>query len=172
MKRIYPLLKSWVPFLILFAVMLFIRTNVGQAAYIPSASMAPTLQVHDVLIIDKMVKPDKLEFGDIVVFTPPEENNIDKRLIKRLIGLPGDIIEVREGHLYVNETQVEEGYIKEPMNYRFGPVTVPEEHFLFLGDNRNESSDSHIWLNPFVSYDSIIGRAVLRIFPFNQMDSI
>nr|WP_150959565.1 signal peptidase I [Aneurinibacillus sp. XH2] len=172
MQRITRLMKSWMPFVLLLGIMLFVRTNVGQAAYIPSESMLPTLNVHDILIIDKTVKPDKLKFGDIVVFYPPDEAQLDKKLIKRLIGLPGDTIEITEGKLYRNGVKVEESYIKESMQYYFGPVTVPDEHYLFLGDNRNESLDSHLWSNPFVESKRIIGRAVFRIFPFDQIESI
>ncbi|GIP33802.1 signal peptidase I [Paenibacillus sp. J2TS4] len=172
MNRIFRLAKSWAPFLLLLGALFFVRTNVGQAAYIPSESMLPTLQVHDILIIDKTVKPDQLQFGDIVVFHPPAEANLDKKLIKRLIGLPGDEIEITDGQLYRNGVKVEESYVKESMKYGFGPITVPEDHYLFLGDNRNESLDSHLWSNPFVDSKKIIGRAVYRIFPFNQITSI
>lgn len=172
MQRLWKGLKGWLPFAVLFAVLLFVKVNVGQAAYIPSGSMIPTLKIHDVLIIDKMVKPSGLRFGDIVVFHPPKDASAEKILIKRLIGLPGDIIEISGGRLLRNGEAVEESYIREAMDYQYGPVQVPEGEFLFLGDNRNESYDSHLWPTPFVPKESIIGRAVYRIFPFNHMQGI
>jgi signal peptidase I len=149
-----------------------VKTNVGQAAYIPTKSMLPTLKVHDLLIIDKMVMPQDLQRGDIVVFTPPSESNLRKILIKRLIGMPGDRIEIRKGKLFRNGEVVDENYIKEPMKYRMKEFIVPEGRLFFLGDNRNISNDAHVWANPFVDYDSVIGKAVLRIFPFDSIQSM
>src|SRR5690606_960916 len=123
----------------------------------------------DVLIINKMVKPKQLEFGDIVVFTPPEDANTEKTLIKRLIGLPGDRIAVFAGELYRNGLKIEETYLKEPMRYDFQEIVVPDGTYFFLGDNRNESYDSHVWPTPFVDEANIIGRAVYRVYPFKQM---
>jgi signal peptidase I len=150
----------------------FVKTNVGQAAYIPTKSMLPTLKVHDLLIIDKMVLAQDLKRGDIVVFTPPPESNLRKILIKRLIGMPGDRIEIRRGKLFRNGETVEEDYIKEPMKYRMKEFIVPEGKLFFLGDNRNISNDGHIWANPFVDYESVIGKAVFRIFPFDAIESM
>jgi signal peptidase I len=77
--------------------------------------------------------------------------------------LPGDTIHIREGTLYRNGEKVIERYTKEPMRYDFGPVTVPRDKFFFLGDNRNESFDSHLWVTPFVEKDKIIGKVIWQI---------
>jgi signal peptidase I len=116
--------------------------------------------------------PKDLQRGDIVVFTPPPESNLRKILIKRLIGMPGDRIEIRRGKLFRNGETVEEDYIKEPMKYRMKEFVVPEGKLFFLGDNRNISNDGHIWANPFVDYESVIGKAVFRVFPFDAMESM
>ncbi|WNQ09793.1 signal peptidase I [Paenibacillus aurantius] len=172
MSRAIRKAKPYLAYALFLAFLLFVKANVGQAAYIPSGSMIPTLNIHDVLIIDKMVKPEDLKFGDIVVFQPPEELNLDKILIKRLIGLPGDTIEVRDGKLYRNGKAVEEPYLNETMTYRMAKVVVPEGSYFFLGDNRNRSNDSHLWPTPFVPASSIIGKAVYRVFPFNHMEGV
>ncbi|MGZ4031125.1 MAG: signal peptidase I [Tumebacillaceae bacterium] len=169
-KKIF---SDWWASVVVALVFLFIHFFVGEAAYIPSESMVPTLQVHDVLAIDKITKPNHLKDGEIVVFHPPVEGQEKESFIKRLIGVGGDTIEIRDGKLYRNGKAVDEPYIAEPMNYVYGPITVPEGKFFFLGDNRNNSFDSHLWPNgPFVSPDAIVGRAVFRMYPFNEMGTM
>jgi signal peptidase I len=159
----------------LSAVLAFgIRSFVAEARYIPSGSMLPTLQINDRLIIDKISynfrSPDR---GDIIVFSPTDalkQQKFKDAFIKRLIGLPGDKVEVKEGKVYVNNQPLKENYIEEKPNYNFGPVTVPPNQFLVLGDNRNNSYDSHYW--GFVPRDRIIGRAVVRFWPPNRVGEI
>jgi signal peptidase I len=160
----------------LSAVLAFgIRSFVAEARYIPSGSMLPTLQINDRLIIDKISynfrNPDR---GDIIVFNPTDtlkQQNFKDAFIKRLIGLPGDKVEVKEGRVYVNNQPLnQENYIEDKPNYTFGPVTVPPNQFLVLGDNRNNSYDSHYW--GFVPRDRIIGRAVVRFWPPNRVGEI
>ncbi|CAM4453233.1 signal peptidase I [Paenibacillus tarimensis] len=156
-------LKEWVPVLALALILsLTIRSYVAEAMEVPTGSMLPTIQIHDRLVVEKLPWDVKLSFQDIVVFYPPVANE-DKRYVKRLIGLPGDTIEVKDGTLYRNGTAVEEPYIMEPMQYTFGPVEVPEDHYLFLGDNRNDSFDSHLWDTPFVSRDALVGKVLFDI---------
>ena len=148
-----------------------IRTFVAEARYIPSSSMEPTLQINDRLIIEKVSyhfhKPER---GDIVVFSPTaalKAQNFHDAFIKRVIGLPGDKVEVKNGLVYVNGKVLAENYIAEQPNYAFGPVTVPPDQYLVLGDNRNNSYDSHAW--GFVPRENLIGRAVVRFWPFNRL---
>ncbi|HEY9891015.1 MAG TPA: signal peptidase I [Candidatus Sericytochromatia bacterium] len=159
----------------LSAVLAFgIRSFVAEARYIPSGSMLPTLQINDRLIIDKISynfrNPDR---GDIIVFNPTDtlkQQNFKDAFIKRLIGLPGDKVEVKEGRVYVNNQPLKENYIEEKPNYNFGPVTVLPNQYLVLGDNRNNSYDSHYWGS--VPRDRIIGRAVVRFWPLNRVGEI
>lgn len=172
-KYVLSLLKEWVP-TIAFAIIiaLVVNTYVAQAMMVPTGSMLPTIQLQDELIVEKMKPLTNFEFGDIVVFWPPIEGNED-RYVKRLIGLPGDTIEVKDGALYRNGAKVDEPYIQAPMTYTFHQVTVPEGKYFFLGDNRNDSYDSHLWpATPFVAEKDIIGKAVFRIFPLSQMGTI
>jgi len=177
-----------------------IRTFVAEARYIPSGSMLPTLQINDRLIIDKVSyhfqKPQR---GDIVVFMPPDEASLclgaspiskskdflnpsstetpqvktpklKDAFIKRVIGLPGDKVQVKGKKVYINDKLIQEKYIEDAPNYEFGPITVPNNSYLVLGDNRNNSCDSHFW--GYVPHDNIIGRAVVRFWPMNRVGGI
>ncbi|MEM8643201.1 MAG: signal peptidase I, partial [Cyanobacteria bacterium P01_G01_bin.54] len=87
--------------------------------------------------------------------------------IKRIVGLPGETVEVKEGTVYIDSEPLAENYLEESPKYSFGPTNVPEESYLVLGDNRNESCDSHVWGT--VPEQQIIGRTVVRFFPFNRL---
>ncbi len=151
-----------------------IRTFVAEARYIPSSSMEPTLQINDRLIIEKMTyRFQKPERGDVIVFNATEAlqaQNFNGAFIKRVIGLPGDTVTVRNGKVMVNGNILREFYIKEDPQYNYGPVTVPENEYLVLGDNRNNSYDSHYW--GFVPREKIIGRAFVRFWPFPRIGAI
>ncbi|MGA1475323.1 MAG: signal peptidase I, partial [Prochlorothrix sp.] len=134
----------------LSAVLAFgIRTFVAEARYIPSSSMLPTLQINDRLIVDKVVyRFTDPQRGDIVVFNPTDAllaQNFRDAFIKRIIGLPGDVVEVYGGTVYVNGQALEENYIQDAPDYVYGPETVPADQYLVLGDNRNNSYDGHSW---------------------------
>ena len=153
-----------------------IRTFVAEARWIPSESMVPTLQKYDKLIVDKLsyhfTDPQR---GEIVVFSPTEnikkENpNLKDAFIKRIVGLPGDKVEVRGQRVYINDQPLQEQYIEAAPQYQYGPVTVPADSYLVLGDNRNNSYDSHFW--GFVPRDHIIGRAIVRFWPPNRIGEI
>jgi signal peptidase I len=151
-----------------------IRTFVAEARYIPSSSMENTLEINDRLLIEKISyhfrQPSR---GDIVVFSPTEklrEQNFKDAFIKRVIGLPGETVEVKGGRVYVNNQPLREKYIKESPQYDYGPVIVPNDQYLVLGDNRNNSYDSHYW--GFVPQDNIIGRAAVRFWPINRVGEI
>lgn len=151
-----------------------IRGFVAEARYIPSGSMLPTLQINDRLIIDKITYNFRTpERGDIVVFSPTDAlkaQNFKDAFIKRVIGLPGDKVEVKGERVYVNDQPLRENYIEDKPNYSFGPVTVPANQYLVLGDNRNNSYDSHYW--GYVPRDKIIGRAIVRFWPLNRVGEL
>eukprot|EP00184_Porphyridium_aerugineum_P006464 CAMPEP_0184695536 /NCGR_PEP_ID=MMETSP0313-20130426/3145_1 /TAXON_ID=2792 /ORGANISM="Porphyridium aerugineum, Strain SAG 1380-2" /LENGTH=250 /DNA_ID=CAMNT_0027154017 /DNA_START=211 /DNA_END=963 /DNA_ORIENTATION=+ len=155
-----------------FAVALVIRQFVVEPRYIPSLSMFPTFEVGDQLAVEKvsrLVRP--YERGDVVVFKPPPslvERGYLKSdaFIKRIVAVGGDKVSIQNGKLVVNGTPVDEPYIAESPLYDWGPQTVPEDQVMVLGDNRNNSYDSHLW--GFLPRDNIIGRAVLRYWPFTR----
>ncbi|MBQ7606954.1 MAG: signal peptidase I [Desulfovibrionaceae bacterium] len=145
------------------ALALLLRTFVIQAFKIPSESMLTTLLVGDQLLANKFVYGMKIPFthmyiyrgaeperGDIIIFEYPEDPDID--FIKRVIGVPGDVIEVRDKQLYRNGSPVKEDYIRftEPdmilaKRDNFGPITVKENEYFVMGDNRDNSHDSRFW---------------------------
>lgn len=152
-----------------------IRHFVAEARYIPSGSMEPTLEINDRLVVEKVSYYFNLpERGDIVVFWPPESlfppGKRRDAFIKRVIGLPGDTVEVRNGQVIVDGEVLQEDYIKAPPNYQWGPETVPAESYLVLGDNRNSSYDSHAW--GYVPRENIIGRAVVRFWPPDRLGGL
>ncbi|WCK52970.1 signal peptidase I [Aneurinibacillus sp. Ricciae_BoGa-3] len=164
-------IKEWGSTIIIAVVLSVVcRTYIAEAVVVPTGSMLPTVQLQDRLIVNKMMNPDNLKDGDVVVFYPPL-SGIEKneRYIKRLIGKGGETIEIKDHTLFRNGKKVDEPYLSEPMNYNYGPVTVPKGKFFFLGDNRNESYDSHLWPSPFVDKDKIIGKAEVTYFPFSDM---
>jgi signal peptidase I len=146
-----------------------IRQIVAEARYIPSESMLPTLEVNDRLIVEKVsYRFSNPQRGDIVVFWPTdrlkqENPSMKDAFIKRVIGLPGETIEVRGGRVYVNGQALRENYIAAEPEYQWGPEVVPEDSYLVLGDNRNNSYDSHFW--GYVPRENIIGRAAVRFWP-------
>jgi len=152
------------------ALALGLHRFVAEVRYIPSESMAPTLQVGDRLIVEKLSYEFHLpQRGDIIVFQAPAElksQNLHDDLIKRIIGLPGDVMQVKAGQVLINGKAIVETYMQTPPNYLYGPVTVPAGQYFVLGDNRNHSYDSHLW--GFVPREKIIGNAALRIAPLNQ----
>ncbi|CAM4483398.1 signal peptidase I [Paenibacillus typhae] len=157
-------LKQWLPSIALGVILsLFIRSYVAEAMRVPTDSMVPTIEVNDRLFVEKLLWLTTLEHGDIVVFYPPVPGEEEKRYVKRLIGLPGDTIEIKEGVLYRNGSKVDEPYLKESMTYTFGPVTVPDEHYFFLGDNRNVSYDAHLWPTPFVAKEQLVGKVLADV---------
>ncbi len=151
-----------------------IRTFIAEARYIPSGSMLPTLQINDRLIIDKISYDfSNPKRGDIVVFNPTktlEAENFHEAFIKRVIGLPGDKVKVKNGKVYVNNLPIKENYLEARPDYQWGPVVVPVNSYLVLGDNRNDSYDSHYW--GFVPRQNIIGKAMFRFWPFNRIGDI
>ncbi len=152
---------------------LLIRTFVAEPRYIPSDSMLPTLQLGDRLVVEKVsyrFRPPAT--GDIIVFEPPEQLQLlgyakDQAFIKRIIGEPGQIVSIDNGKVYLNSQPLQEDYIAEPPNYQWGPQRVPEEEFFVMGDNRNDSNDSHIW--GYLPRKNIIGRARFRFWPLNRI---
>ena len=126
--------------------------------------MENTIMTHDRLIALRTAywfsEPKR---GDIVVFHYPD--NEEELYIKRVIGTPGDIVEGKDGIVYVNGEALEEPYIKEPAEEDFGPYKVPKESYFMLGDNRNHSGDSRDWENTYVKKNKILGKAFLRYYP-------
>ncbi|VXD23075.1 signal peptidase I [Planktothrix paucivesiculata] len=155
---------------------LLIRTFVAEPRFIPSDSMFPTLEIGDRLVIEKVsYYLDSPQSGDIIVFTPPSQlqeigYGADQAFIKRIIGKPGQTIEVKNGRVYIDNEPQFERYIAEEPHYQLPPVKVPENSYFVMGDNRNDSNDSHVW--GFLPQENIIGRAVFRFWPIERFGGV
>lgn len=163
--------KEWVmPIIcaigIVFLLNKFIFINVSLP---PSGSMIPTLNDNDRLIATRIWNEDDIKRGDILVFNSKELNN--KMLIKRVIGLPGDHIEIDNGVVKVNGTELKEDYVKNNKSYD-GIFDVPDNKIFFLGDNRSGSYDSRHWENPYIDKSDIEGKAQFRYYPIKDFKLI
>ncbi len=176
-SRRWGMARQLLPLLLWVGVALLLRWQVMEPRWIPSGSMLPTLQLEDRILVEKL-RPrlaQALPHGAIVVFRPPDPllaAGYDPRaaLIKRVVGVPGDVIEVAAGELLRNGAAVSEPWRIEPINYELPPLTVPPGHLLVMGDNRNASLDSHLW-GP-LPVDHVIGTAVFRYWPLRQLGPI
>jgi signal peptidase I len=147
-----------------------IRPFVVEAFYVPSESMVPTLEVSDRVLVNKFIyyfaEPER---GHIVVFEVETTSGAEEHLVKRVVGLPGDEIAVREGVLLVNGVPQKEPYLNPalPDQSSFGPIEVPPEHVFVMGDNRSRSADSR-FIGP-VPETEIAGKVILRVWPPNRL---
>ena len=135
-------------------------------AKIPSPSMENTIMTGDRIFGNRLayVLGDRQRF-DIVIFRYPDDES--QLFIKRIIGLPGETVEIIDGKVYIDgsETPLDDSFTPETPTGNYGPYTVPENCYFMLGDNRNNSKDSRFWQNTFVERDAILGKAVLKYFP-------
>ena len=166
---------------------LFIRTFVVQAFKIPSGSMKETLQIGDHILVNKFIYGVKLPFlgttlipikkpqrDDIIVFKYPENPKLD--FIKRVVGVEGDVIEMRDKRLFVNHEPYERSWAVYKDSYiipggfnkrdNFGPITVPKDSLFVLGDNRDNSKDSRFW--GFVNLKAVKGKAFMIYWSWNK----
>jgi signal peptidase I len=156
------LIETLILTLVIFILIRFAVQNFRIEGY----SMEPNFHDGQFLIVNKliyMLRPP--ERGDVIVFIPP--NNTTRDFIKRVIGLPGDRVEIANGKVYVNGEMLDEPYPLNHGTYSASPVTVPPEEYFVLGDNRNNSSDSHSWGT--VSAKKIIGKAWIVYWPPQAM---
>ncbi|MBP5493690.1 MAG: signal peptidase I [Lachnospiraceae bacterium] len=164
------ILKTVIYFLILLLIALFIVTFIGQRTVVDGRSMENTLNDKDNLIVDKISyrfkEPKRF---DVVVF-PYQKRNY---FIKRIIGLPGETVNIDEdGNIFINGVLLEENYGKEKIKdpgIASRPIVLGENEYFVLGDNRNDSFDSRYFEVGNVKKENIIGRAWLRIYPFNKI---
>jgi signal peptidase I len=189
---------------VILAVLIFFAVKaVIQNFRVDGASMEPSLENQQYLLVNKAIY-FRLDMDRIHDFLPfvPEDNGNDRHLfraprrgdvivfrfhlspdrdfIKRVIGVPGDTVEVKDGTVFINGAPLKEDYINNTPNYTYGPRTVPEGHYFVLGDNRRNSSDSHAWATQcqpeqncdFVPEENIIGQAWIKYWPFDAFGLI
>ena len=133
-----------------------------QSSVVLGSSMAPNFETGQRLTVNEVIYIfDEIKRGDVVVLHPPANTDID--YIKRIIGLPGETVEIKNGLVYINGEPLSEPYILNPPRYTLRKLEVPQGYCFVLGDNRNNSNDSHIW-GP-LPQDNIIGEVWLSIWP-------
>ncbi len=166
---------GWVTFLletvqtvILAVVLYFLIDSVVARVRVENISMEPTLMPGQFILVNKLaVKLNDVQRGDIIVFHFPQDPKED--YIKRVIGLPGDTIVIRANQVYVNDQKITEPYIAAEPAYN-GSWVVPEGNLFTLGDNRNNSYDSHQW--GFVPINLVVGKALVIYWPLDQFKTL
>ncbi len=183
----YGPLREIIEVAILALAVFWVVQSAVQNFQVEGASMSPTLHNADLVLVNKLAYQrlnlgpfdtlvpgkDNGEFlfggperGDVVVFRSPFDAARD--FVKRVVGIPGDVVEVRDGRILVNGQPLEEtSYISAPPNYTQGPQVVPPEHYFVLGDNRNASQDSHVF--GAIHEDLLVGKVVFRWFPLDAI---
>ena len=137
-------------------------------ALVPSESMEKTIMTGDRIFGFRLAyKFEEPERFDIVIFKYPDDPEQKELYIKRVIGRPGETVNIVNGKVYINgeQTPLDDSFCPETPIGDFGPYTVPEDCYFMLGDNRNCSKDSRFWENTYVREDQIVGKAVLRYYP-------
>ncbi|MFA5276545.1 MAG: signal peptidase I [Candidatus Omnitrophota bacterium] len=181
-----PVIREWVESIIIaFLLAMVIRAFLVQAFKIPSGSMRPTLLEGDLILVNKFIYGAKIPFtnkrlpalqdlkrGDVIVFIYPEDQKKD--FIKRLVGLPGEEIEIKKYTIYVNDKPLLDPVFNRRYYYNGGDfavegkkISVPKDHYFVLGDNSASSKDSRYW--GFVPKDNVLGRAFLIYWPPNRI---
>ena len=166
MKSLKYLIKEWLlPILAAIILAMLIKEFLFYQVKVPSGSMYPTIKVGDRIIVTKVYNKKKLKSGDIVVFKSDELKEV---LIKRLIGLPGDEVVVKDkGRVFINGSEIVQPYVvnKEDLDIKF---KVPQNKYLFFGDNRANSFDARRWVNPYIDGKNIKGKAQFITYPFKR----
>lgn len=169
-----------------FLVTMISRGAIAEPRYIPSESMLPHLQINDRLMVEKTAYPAHIQRGDVVVFYPPNQPlkdlgvltkplrwvslSGDTVMIKRVVGLPGEVIAVHDGKVWINGQSLEENYIREAPIYDMPALKIPADHLFMMGDNRNNSADSHVW-GPLPT-QNVLGHALFKFWPPQRMGPI
>lgn len=159
-----------IPVVIAIVIAIVLKQFVLANAIVPTGSMLNTIQLEDRIIASRLAyNNDDPERFDIVLFYYPDDES--QVYVKRVIGLPGETVQIVDGIVYVTKpdgetVELEDDFVttEEPLG-DFGPYIVPENSYFMLGDNRNHSKDSRYWVNPYVSKDKIIGKVLFKYYP-------
>ena len=160
-------LKNFViPVAIGLAVAKALTMWVASAAVVVSGSMEPTLPYPTYLLIDRAaIEFEQPYRGEVIMFHHPPHSTKDDPLLKRIIGLPGDTVVIKDSKVYINNKPLSEPYLKVKTLGNFGPYHVPKNSYFVMGDNRNNSFDSRYWQDHYVPRANIIGRVDAVLWP-------
>ena len=172
MKSLGEEIKDWVVSIVVAVVLaFFIRSFIVDRYLVAGPSMRPTLQSAERLVVNKFIYRFRApERGEILVFQYPRAPS--RAFIKRVIAIPGDTIEIKNGNVFVNGKLLNEPYILSKTRGNYPLATVPEGHIFVMGANRNNSEDSRFADVGFVSYEMIKGKAMLVFWPFSQFKAL
>ena len=151
--------RTVIIYLALIAAVIIGFQYIWMLNFVPTGSMELTIKKGDVVLGTRYdTEEGEIERYDILIFYPPDEP--DTTYIKRVIGLPGEVIEVRDGRVYANGEELDDSFVRIPMNRRGdGGYAVPEGCYFFLGDNRNNSNDSRFWQEKYVPQENIVAKS-------------
>ncbi len=171
-RKILKEIISWIMvFVVAFALATLINKVIILKVEVPSGSMEDTILIGDRVFTFRLAylinEPKR---GDVIVFPYPDDDKVD--YIKRIIGLPGETIEGKDGLVYIDGRPLDEPYVKDKIDSDFGPYVVPKDSFFMMGDNRNNSEDSRYWEHKFVSRDKIKGKAIVKYPHLSWFDTI
>lgn len=168
-KKVKAEIIDWIKTLLIYCVLPIVVFEIFfTSSDVPTGSMEPTIPAGAKVIVSRYWYDKEIDRGDIVVF---QSDELRKLLIKRCIGLPGDVIEFVGGDLYINGEYTEEEYVSTYDDY-YGYFEVPEGCYFFCGDNRAYSADARYWFNPYISADKIFGKARLTVFPLSNFGTL
>lgn len=157
---------SWIKTIAMAVVIaVLINSFVIVNATVPTGSMENTIMPGDRIIALRLTYyVSSPERGDIVVFRYPDDESV--LYVKRVIGLPGETVEVKDGEVYINnsDTPLDDSFVKEQPLGDFGPYEVPDDCYFMMGDNRNNSQDSRYWVNKYVEKDKILGKVYFKYY--------
>lgn len=163
MQKVFAEFRDWFKdFLRALVFFLLLQTFVLQGFVIEGSCMEPELHSSEKIIVNKLIYSlREPKVGEVVVFSYPL--NPDKDFVKRVVGIPGDTVEIKDGYLYRNSIKVRESYVEEYVFGSYGPIKIPENKLCVMGDNRNSSHDSRSW--GLLDKKHIKGRAEIRFWP-------
>lgn len=169
-------IKDWIKTILISVVLAWlISTFIARPTIVKLESMYPTLEQNHYLILEKITyRFNEPERGDIVVFESPikEDDGKGLNLIKRVIGVEGDHIVIKEGHTYINGEKLDEEYINGDYTHGNIDIVIPENHVFVMGDNRPVSLDSRADEIGSIDTDTIQGKVLIRLFPFNKIGTV
>lgn len=170
MNIINKIFKDWiVPIIAAIIIAFIINKLIFFNVTVPTGSMLPTINLGDKILVTRVHNKNNLKHGDVVVFHSDE---LEEDLIKRLIGLPNDEVEIKEdGSVYINNEKIDESYVVYPGG-KAGKFKVPEDSYFFMGDNRINSLDARYWEKPFIPKKDIMGKARIIISPFSRFGKL
>ena len=169
-------MKEWIKDIAIAIVIALIVVQFIKPTIVKESSMEPNFYNNDYLFVSKQAyRWGEPKRGDVVIFKSSlvQENGDEKLLIKRVIGLPGETLDIRDEHVYINGEMIDDSFTMDGTTYgEIDGLVIPEDEYFCMGDNRDVSIDSRDPAVGCVHVDQMVGRAVFRLFPFNEFGTI